>query len=124
MGFPKWHKETYESGTQTVSNRPDCAHYYVDGLAGDEEDNDNRRHFVSDELERWLNGGPIPSWVFTLTRRSGTSVTLQDDRDILAVGPYYDADHPNLLWQERDIDDAQRQYLIDCLCEGVRPNKE
>ncbi len=115
----EWRAQAFPSGT----------HIVTDGSAGpwpwlwvlvinpaDIED-DADRFAACEDLARFLNGGPRPAWLEDMERPDEETVVGADGSCIEATGPMYDANPPNLMWFQREDDEAKdaRARLIDRL---------
>ena len=114
-----WEVSCYPSGTMIVAQRDRLwPHLYVYGPGGETETACVRNRFkVCEDLAAFLNGGERPAWLDDLTRVSETYAEALDHTNIMAIGPMFDSDPPNLNWKEDESWEASaaRARLMDRL---------
>lgn len=130
----EWRAESFPSGTCIVRNggakAVDLPWLYVFGPKPvgpkDEEGDDPRaertRYQMCEQLAVFLNGGECPRWLSSLRRVSETKLLDVDGSEIIATGPMYDANPPQLDWRQREDVEAidSRARLIDRLWNEIR----
>lgn len=96
-----WRVQVYGSGTHIVTD-DSGVYLYVVVVSPIDMDDDRLRYSICEDLARFLNGGRRPAWLKDLARPFGNCLIGDDGTNIQATGPLYDADPPNLIWQERN----------------------
>lgn len=113
---PRWHTESYESGTTVVMHDYGQPWLYV-YVPGSDIDDGRYRLGACEALADFLNGGARPRWLDDMERYGERMLRGTDGSFVQATGPMYDADPPRLNWCEREDASAvdARARLIDRL---------
>jgi hypothetical protein len=92
-------------------------HLQVYGPGDQEPDSCGNRHAMCEDIAKLLNDGVVPKWWGDMERTSETVIRGCDGSMIIATGPSYDTDPPNLNWAECNDNESRnrRIHLIDKL---------
>ena len=116
----EWEVRSYQSGTMNVSlkieQRKPWLYVFAD-KATDEDRQDRERYEMCEQLAAFLNGGDRPAWLADMIRTKEEAAYSLAGASIMATGPMFDRDPPNLHWDQDESDDAKndRARLMDVL---------
>jgi hypothetical protein len=112
-----WRPHRFSSETQIVSNNVSGEPWYYVIYPGVGIVDYNVRYAMTDDLAKFLNGGPRPAWLDDMERVSHRGVVGPDGSGVEICGPMYDANPPNLDWRTCEDEAARekRAALIDRL---------
>jgi hypothetical protein len=117
----EWRCEYFPSGTMLVSRRRGESNdpwlYIYGPLGANEDDTEENRYKVVQDVCDYMNGGPRPAWLDDLRRTREDYAEDLDGTRITATGPMVDIDPPNLNWRQDNSEAARnaRARLMDRL---------
>ena len=98
-------------------------HFYIYGPNNpDESIRERERQQCCIDVRDYMNGGVRPEWLDDLYRVGETQTEAADGTSVDVVGPFVDADPPNLVWvfdESQDARDARARLMDRLLSQEV-----